>query len=504
MRNFKKTMSVLLAAIMAFSAFSALTVTANAAEVESSNLVNAEFGDYEYQVLDDGTAEIITYNGSAETLTIPSKLDGYTVTSIGDSAFKERTSLTSVSIPSGVTSIKSWAFGCCRNLTNVNIPDSVTSIGDWAFGSCNLSSLIFGKELKSIGQYAFISNKNLTSVTFNNNLKIIDKYAFSTCISLKKIIIPDGVKEIGLCAFNKCTELENVTIPDSVTSIGGTAFSNTAIYKSQPDSVVYVDGWACGYNGKAPENTSLSFKEGTRGIADSAFLSLPIESVTITDSITNMGVGAFSGTGLKSAKIGNGVTSIKKETFNNCSSLTEVTIGNSVKTIGDSAFYGCSSLESITFPDSLTSIGDSAFFRCSGLKSVVFPDNLTEIGKNAFTSCSSLESVTIPANVTKIASTAFNVRSDSLTIYGYADTAAENFADTKGIPFVNLSDVPSPLLGDVNGDGVLSVADATLIQKHSASIIDFTDEQLANADMNGDGVVNVSDATAIQRELVNS
>lgn len=60
------------------------------------------------------------------------------------------------------------------------------------------------------------------------------------------------------------------------------------------------------------------------------------------------------------------------------------------------------------------------------------------------------------------------------------------------------------VLGDVNGDGVLSVADATLIQKHSASIIDFTDEQLATADMNGDGAVNVNDATAIQRELVNS
>ena len=101
----------------------------------------------------------------------------------------------------------------CSNLTSVDFPDSVTNIGTWAFGSCNLSSLKFGKELKSIGQYAFISNKNLTSVTFNNNLKIIDKYAFSTCISLKKIIIPDGVKEIGLCAFNKCTELENVTIP---------------------------------------------------------------------------------------------------------------------------------------------------------------------------------------------------------------------------------------------------------------------------------------------------
>lgn len=482
MRNLKKTLSLLLAAIMAFSTFSALPFTASAAVIDENSSVGEKFGDYEYQVLNDDTAEIIKYNGSAEILTIPSKLDGYTVTSIGDSAFKG-----------------------CTNLTNVNIPDSVTSIEDWAFAACNLSSLIFGKELKSIGQYAFISNKNLTSVTFNNNLKIIDKYAFSTCSSLKKIIIPDGVKEIGLCAFNKCTELENVTIPDSVTSIGGTAFSKTAIYNCQPDSVVYVDGWACGYNGKAPENTSLSFKEGTRGIADSAFLSLPIESVNIPNSVAYIGNASFkSCSSLTSVTIGNGVTSISKESFSGCSSITDIKFGSSVTNIGDSAFYGCSSLESITFPNSLTSIGDSAFFRCTGLKSVVFPDNFKEIGENAFTSCSSLESVTIPANVTKIASTAFNVRSDALTIYGYPDTAAENFAEKKGIPFIDLSDVPKPLLGDVNGDGVLSVADATLIQKYSANLNDFTDEQLAVADMNGDGAINVNDATAIQRALVKS
>ncbi len=60
------------------------------------------------------------------------------------------------------------------------------------------------------------------------------------------------------------------------------------------------------------------------------------------------------------------------------------------------------------------------------------------------------------------------------------------------------------MLGDVNGDGTLSIADATTIQKYLASITELTSEQLALADFNGDGVVNVSDATAIQRELVNS
>ena len=92
-------------------------------------------GDYEYTVINGGAdgAEITKYIGSGGRVTIPSKIDGYPVKSIGDWAFYGCSSLTSVTIPNSVTSIGNNAFYGCSSLTSVTIPDSVTSIGDGGF-----------------------------------------------------------------------------------------------------------------------------------------------------------------------------------------------------------------------------------------------------------------------------------------------------------------------------------------------------------------------------------
>ncbi len=91
---------------------------------------------FEYSILDDGTAEIIKYTGGATELDIPSEIDGYTVTSIGQTAFQDCTGLTSITIPDSVTIIGYGAFTECNELTSVTIPDSVTIIGSYAFGYC--------------------------------------------------------------------------------------------------------------------------------------------------------------------------------------------------------------------------------------------------------------------------------------------------------------------------------------------------------------------------------
>ncbi len=439
----KQITSVFLAVIMVFGIFAIVPFTASA----------ATSGDFEYKVL-NGTAEITAYNGSATELTIPSELGGCEVTSIGKNAFKNNTSI--------------------KNLT---IPDSVKKIGDSAFSMCKLTSLTLGDGVTTIELQAFMGCP-LTSITFGNNLRVIGDKTFVAC-KLTNIAIPDGVIRIGMNAFQNCANLASVTIPDSVTSIGGSAFNKTKLYADQKDSVVYVDGWVCGYNGKMPENTSLVFKDGTRGIADSAFLASNLESVTIPDSVTNTGVAVFNKCkSLKSVTIGNGLQSINKETFLDCTSLTDVTIGNSVTSIGDSAFYNCSSLASITIPDSVTEIGDKAF-----------------------SICSSLESVTIPKSVTSIKSSAFNNHSEALTIYGCTGSAAETFATEQGIAFVNIGDVPTPTLGDVNGDGKINIDDVTDIQKYIANMIDFTEEQVTLADVDKNGKVSIDDATLIQKHL---
>ena len=110
---------------------------------------------------------------------------------------------------------------------------------------------------------------------------------------------------------------------------------------------------------------------------------------------------------ISSVTVRDGVTSIGKYAFQDCSSLTSVTIPESVTSIGDGAFYYCSSLTSVTIPESVTSIGNSTFYRCSSLTSVTIPEGVTSIGTGAFTDCFSLTSVTIPVGVTSIGTEAF-------------------------------------------------------------------------------------------------
>ena len=132
-------------------------------------------------------------------------------------------------------------------------------------------------------------------------------------------------------------------------------------------------------------------------------------SVTIPNSVTSIGNGAFSGCfGLTSVTIPNSVTSIGEYAFSDCSSLTSVTIGNSVTSIGKSAFYKCKGLTSVTIPNSVTSIGERAFYDCTSLTSVTIPNSVTSIGNEAFYNCTSLTSVTIPNSVTSIGNSAFN------------------------------------------------------------------------------------------------
>ena len=105
--------------------------------------------------------------------------------------------------------------------------------------------------------------------------------------------------------------------------------------------------------------------------------------------------------------IEDGITSIGRDAFANCSSLTSITIPNSVTFIGDNAFSGCSGLTSITIPNSVTCIGLCTFLGCTGLTSIIIPNSLTDIPNFAFSRCSGLTSITIPNSVTSIGYEAF-------------------------------------------------------------------------------------------------
>jgi hypothetical protein len=175
---------------------------------------------------------------------------------IGDAAFSNCGSLTSVTIPDSVTSIGDAAFCKCGSLTKFKgkfaadggrclildntiiayaeasgtkytIPDSVTAIGNYAFYECDkLTSITIPDSVTMIGDRAFNGCKNLTSVTIPDNVTTIGIGAFYGCDRLTSITIPDNVTMIGDLAFCFCEYLTSVTIGDSVTTIGDSAFSS--------------------------------------------------------------------------------------------------------------------------------------------------------------------------------------------------------------------------------------------------------------------------------------
>lgn len=184
-----------------------------------------------YMVTSESQKEVMLYGYDGEKptgeLTIPAKVRGYAVTSIGGRVFERCENLTMVTIPNSVTSVGYRAFFGCSGLTSIEIPNSITTIGNEAFSSCiSLKSVLFaeGSKLTSIKYGTFVYCRNLESVIIPNSVTSIGNAAFSSCDSLKSVTIPNSVTSIGRGAFSVCNNLKSVTIPASVTSIDNVAF----------------------------------------------------------------------------------------------------------------------------------------------------------------------------------------------------------------------------------------------------------------------------------------
>ena len=382
-----------------------------------------------------------------------------TITSIGNGAFMNYSSLTEITIPNSVTSIGNGAFYGCSSLTSVTIGNGVTSIGYRAFYNCSsLTSVTIPDSVTEIGEDAFYGCSSLTSITISDSVTSIGNSAFEGCSSLTSITIPDSVTSIGSSAFEGCSSLTSITIPDSVTEIGNSAFKGCTSLPIE-NNIRYADTYVVEVTNNTL--TSYTLKENVRFIGTSAFSGCTsLTNITIPNSVTSIGNDAFRNcTSLTSVHItdvaawcgiifSNGdanplgyahnlylngelvtdlvipdsVTSIGNSAFSYCTSLTSVTIPDSVTSIGNSAFSYCTSLTSVTIGNGVTSIGSVAFGDCTSLTSITIPDSVTSIGNAAFEDCSSLTSITIPDSVTEIGSYAFRSCTSLKKVYCKATT----------------------------------------------------------------------------------
>ncbi len=336
----------------------------------------------------DHTAEVSGYYGTSGNVVIPHKttIEGveYTVTAVGDQAFRDNYTIVSVTIPNTVTNIKSNAFRCCKNLESVVIPSSVTTIGEGPFCESNsltaiyvdednanfvsIDGVVYSTDMKRLVQYPCA--KSDTAFVVPNGVERIEYGSFSSCPNLKSLVLSNTVKTIRWWAICGCGKMDSIVIPISVTSIESDGIrycKNLTIYceaESEPtgwssawnyDDRPVVWGYSSGNqnNNEETPDSDFTFKIIDNNSAEVTGYTGTETAITIPQKVEIDG-NEYT------------VTSIGNKAFEGNDKLTAVVIPNTVTTIGDNAFSGCTELDSIVIPNSVENISSTAFVASEG------------------------------------------------------------------------------------------------------------------------------------------
>ncbi|WP_448915237.1 leucine-rich repeat protein, partial [Eubacterium ramulus] len=353
--------------------------------------------------------EMFALEGSGE---VPFKIAD-SVTTIGDSAFKDRMGLVHIEIPSTVSSIDQDAFSGCSNLKEIILNEGLIKIGKNAFNFCvGLKNIVIPKSVESIGDNAFMS-----------------------CYGMQVIVVIGNElpKGEGNTIGHEWYKGFTVIFSESADGLefGKTSKGFTYVIDSNNEATILE------YNGKDanPKIPSQINHKPVVTIAGNAFKNRgDLVSISIPKSITEIGQNAFYNcTGLERLIIPGNVKSIGVEAFYDCKNLQTVILEEGVENIGRQAFHSCYKLSYISIPKSVTkmdsgifsycnklktvgpvggayniefgweeSIPARAFYNCTDIESVVIPNGIKRVGRFAFEYASGIKRITIPESVTDI------------------------------------------------------------------------------------------------------
>lgn len=286
-------------------------------------------------VIENGV--LVQYSADAAEVSVP---EGVSV--IGEKAFSDCKTLTSITLPEGVTFLDRSAFASCVNLTEAHLPKSLETIGEFAFYNCGFTDLPKIPGVKRLMKSAFSKSKGLTKVTVYEGIETLERGVFFGCPNLVEVTLPKDMKSVDKDAFLESDNLSAIRV----------AQDNP--YFSELDGILYS-------------------KDGkTLVICPNS-----LTKVVIPEGVEAIGPNAFAGNRF----------------------LEEVTLPSTLKTIGHHAFSGCFKLSELEYPASLETIEEAAFESCRRFKHLIFSDDLKEIRGGAFFKAWDLQWIRIPEDI---------------------------------------------------------------------------------------------------------
>ena len=394
-KNLKTTLITLTATASLFSGLTAGAVPFTSLQPLSASAATGT--DYTYNsfkfTTNGNQATITGYTGAASTasITIPATLRAnsktYTVIAIGDSAFRNKTSLKTITFASNssVNRIGYRSFAGCTALSSVTLPSALDVISTEAFNGCSsLKQITIPANVRTISHSAFQDCKALTAVTVKSGTRLesIGNNAFENCTSLVKftcesfhspessnyVYFPQSMWGPGSNAFKNCPKIRNAYYHKNSISFGNNVFDY-----SRRVSLFYAEELE---QGKFVDPQAVSTNDLTFTAADGN--TYTYNFVDVND--------AARGILLKAVTVRKGAVKVP-------ATLPYQGVNYPVTQVGKNFLKECNTVTSLVFPDSITTFDMDVANTTANLKSVTLPKNLEKMGTGCFCGCPKLETV---------------------------------------------------------------------------------------------------------------
>ena len=431
-------------------------------------LPNSQLDDaFGYRVGENNTCYVIGYKGTQTQVSIPQTIQGYTVVGI-DAAFMGNKTVTSIDLPDTLTEIGSDAFYGCEQLRQITIPDSVDFIGWAAFQGTAITGITIPEGVEHIEPNTFSHCSELKRVDLPNSLQYIGQSAFYSS-GIERINLPKALDSIDYEAFAYCESLTEVDIPNCVTTIGNNAFRNcSGLTKVRlPDNLSYFGSAFV----SCRKLTNVMIPEGVQSVEWETFLDTGLKEVVIPKSVTSIGNKAFGYTyeeHYDDVEEYYWYESVPVEGFTvkgyrgSVAQQYAVENGFAFVALDDAAVLYLPQLFNTQTSLTLKN-GEREYCAESSTGLFILSDVSQEQAYNVF--------VNTKHSITACAATA---------------VLAENGK------WMVLSTAQLPAVGDVNGDGVIDVADISLLLSSSVYGVENSEYDLDN-----DGVVGLTDIAIV-------